>query len=147
MEPALDERGDRRGPATAAHRTAAAMEPALDERGDLAGNVARLDPGAAAMEPALDERGDQAAVPMWIAEVEPQWSPLSTSGATVTPEEYADIEEGAAMEPALDERGDTSGGSSPARRAMPQWSPLSTSGATNRQIHLVGDLVGPQWSP
>ncbi len=82
MEPALDERGDRRGPATAAHRTAAAMEPALDERGDLAGNVARLDPGAAAMEPALDERGDQAAVPMWIAEVKPQWSPLSTSGAT-----------------------------------------------------------------
>src|SRR6266545_3559872 len=110
MEPALDERGDRRGPATAAHRTAAAMEPVLDERGDLGGNVARLDPGAAAMEPALDERGDQAAVPMWIAEVKPQWSPLSTSGATT----LADPKD-SYVEP------------------VPQWSPLSTSGATDRR--------------
>src|SRR6266540_262376 len=60
MEPALDERGDRRGPATAANRTAAAMEPALDERGDHPRRPERLLRRAgAAMEPALDERGDR----------------------------------------------------------------------------------------
>src|SRR6266542_2351904 len=83
MEPALDERGDDghlRGPA--ADHDGAAMEPALDERGDPA--AARL-PGAggrAAMEPALDERGDVVVAHGSRQCLRPQWSPLSTSGAT-----------------------------------------------------------------
>src|SRR6266542_1948348 len=63
-------------------RAVAAMEPALDERGDPA--AARL-PGAggrAAMEPALDERGDVVVAPRSSRGLLPQWSPLSTSGAT-----------------------------------------------------------------
>ncbi len=34
------------------------------------------------MEPALDERGDQSIPPQWMNREAPQWSPLSTSGAT-----------------------------------------------------------------
>src|SRR6266540_361042 len=106
MEPALDERGDhhrrglRRRPGTAA------MEPALDERGDstrpattslacCSRNGARSRRAgrrsrrarvaavlAAAMEPALDERGDPSAACASESISAPQWSPLSTSGAT-----------------------------------------------------------------
>src|SRR6266542_4058887 len=134
MEPALDERGDPgSGPESGPGAGLAAMEPALDERGDLAGNVARLDPGAAAMEPALDERGDQAAVPMWIAEVKPQWSPLSTSGATCP--DAAAWETSACRNGARSRRaGRPTEELRPVERHLgPQWSPLSTSGATPRR--------------
>src|SRR6266542_3562146 len=109
MEPALDERGDpartrrwrgrssgRNGArsrragrparhAGQAHHLAAAMEPALDERGDP-GSGPDSGPGAglAAMEPALDERGDSETSSESVSTYRPQWSPLSTSGATWT---------------------------------------------------------------
>src|SRR6266542_3527116 len=60
------------------------------------------------MEPALDERGDvfQPAVDEPTTDDEPQWSPLSTSGATRPSIRRRGVRMGAAMEPALDERGD-----------------------------------------
>ncbi len=58
------------------------------------------------MEPALDERGDLGSSATGILTLSPQWSPLSTSGAT---------------EPAI---------TIALLAEMPQWSPLSTSGAT-----------------
>src|SRR6266508_300351 len=107
MEPALDERGAPARPrrwrgrssgrngarsrragrparhAGQAHHLAAAMEPALDERGDP-GSGPESGPGAglAAMEPALDERGDRRGPGRVGDQRMPQWSPLSTSGAT-----------------------------------------------------------------
>src|SRR6266498_2881955 len=45
-------------------------------------------------------------VGMCLASVSPQWSPLSTSGATNLAGRGEDAQGGAAMEPALDERGD-----------------------------------------
>src|SRR6266511_3170223 len=132
MEPALDERGDDHETTGGPPLHRAAMEPALDERGDpgrpcwlrsprrsrngarsrRAGRplrilVNRLSSTRAAMEPALDERGDPSAA--WAATPPtrgPQWSPLSTSGATthLTGQHH--------------------------HRLWPQWSPLSTSGAT-----------------
>src|SRR6266540_1353974 len=109
MEPALDERGDacatsanrparsppgrngarsrragRRGEPTAGGRrhAGAAMEPALDERGDLPSWETSYISSTAAMEPALDERGDFSASARMTSPMVPQWSPLSTSGAT-----------------------------------------------------------------
>src|SRR6266542_2950683 len=106
MEPALDERGDRRRAGLPGLARQAAMEPALDERGDVALPRVRHCPivsrnGArsrragrpanrgsfrarirAAMEPALDERGDLCPSSSWTSLTWPQWSPLSTSGAT-----------------------------------------------------------------
>jgi len=59
------------------------------------------------MEPALDERGDAAVLGKGaLLEILPQWSPLSTSGATKRRCQQ-----------------DLMG-------LVPQWSPLSTSGAT-----------------
>src|SRR6266508_3708886 len=59
------------------------------------------------MEPALDERGDLDGERMRVDDIAgPQWSPLSTSGATSGPESCACARVVAAMEPALDERGD-----------------------------------------
>src|SRR6266540_3074700 len=107
------------------------MEPALDERGDDHETTGGPPLHRAAMEPALDERGDPGR-PCWLrsprrsrngarsrragrpwhntnrdsALMGPQWSPLSTSGATthLTGQHH--------------------------HRLWPQWSPLSTSGAT-----------------
>src|SRR6266542_3090309 len=63
----------------------AAMEPALDERGDHPRRPERLLRRAgAAMEPALDERGDRQTSSESVSTYRPQWSPLSTSGATWT---------------------------------------------------------------
>ncbi len=75
------------------------------------------------MEPALDERGDWYALPEELRVRMPQWSPLSTSGAT-----------GAV--------GDDRGGSH-----RPQWSPLSTSGATVADVASRAVIDTPQWSP
>ncbi len=58
------------------------------------------------MEPALDERGDTSGGSSPARRAMPQWSPLSTSGATNRQIHLV---------------GDLVG---------PQWSPLSTSGAT-----------------
>jgi len=59
------------------------------------------------MEPALDERGDLGMLRTWIrAPNGPQWSPLSTSGATRVVAGEVGAVGAAAMEPALDERGD-----------------------------------------
>jgi len=58
------------------------------------------------MEPALDERGDGNCVCGRALGEAPQWSPLSTSGATRTDYEAHCQHSIAAMEPALDERGD-----------------------------------------
>ncbi len=58
------------------------------------------------MEPALDERGDKTALDVHETARMPQWSPLSTSGATTTRPRAGRLSTG------------------------PQWSPLSTSGAT-----------------
>ncbi len=85
------------------------------------------------MEPALDERGDLASLLEGHGYQSPQWSPLSTSGATydLTP---ANIQAAkAAMEPALDERGDLVGRHQAGTILSPQWSPLSTSGATRER--------------
>ncbi len=60
----------------------------------------------------------------------PQWSPLSTSGATDRRTPAGRAPSGAAMEPALDERGDSETSSESVSTYRPQWSPLSTSGAT-----------------
>ncbi len=60
------------------------------------------------MEPALDERGDLTGTPHPTLDLGPQWSPLSTSGAT------------------------TDNAARYGRALWPQWSPLSTSGATRR---------------
>src|SRR6266508_4624133 len=85
MEPALDERGDLIRERTDLAVDRAAMEPALDERGDLGRPVCQGTLGAAAaMEPALDERGDPRGSPRYSSQAAPQWSPLSTSGATGT---------------------------------------------------------------
>src|SRR6266540_2620122 len=54
----------------------------------------------------------------------PQWSPLSTSGATTAT--YGD---------------------QPLTMTEPQWSPLSTSGATTIGGAYVVDRAPPQWSP
>src|SRR6266545_1929526 len=82
------------------------------------------------MEPALDERGDLRSRFRRQAGILPQWSPLSTSGATIhhsrtfvqlrgrngarsrragrlALDPGAELPAGAAMEPALDERGDS----------------------------------------
>ncbi len=61
------------------------------------------------MEPALDERGDLAFVAVVIFLIAPQWSPLSTSGATRATCSPLWTSGKAAMEPALDERGDSGG--------------------------------------
>src|SRR6266542_1857091 len=130
MEPALDERGDLIADPPAGEGLGAAMEPALDERGDHddpattsssatsrngarsrragrhAGRLGGAGVLAAAMEPALDERGDMPAASAVPASLLPQWSPLSTSGATTQTAAEAQ------------------------RKGTPQWSPLSTSGAT-----------------
>ncbi len=83
MEPALDERGDLASAFARSFSVRAAMEPALDERGDLGRRVgAAVAALAAAMEPALDERGDLLLLRHLGGGVVPQWSPLSTSGAT-----------------------------------------------------------------
>src|SRR6266498_1426118 len=114
------------------------MEPALDERGDEPADPPRRRPGGAAMEPALDERGDWAAQDCGLTVPrQPQWSPLSTSGATWSATDQdgrgqacrngarsrragrrervtlAPVRRGAAMEPALDERGDRARGPPP----------------------------------
>ncbi len=133
MEPALDERGDLAFGAGLAAEEHAAMEPALDERGDVGPRGLPGIDRTAAMEPALDERGDLIAGPCWASWSKPQWSPLSTSGATRTPTSATtapgrrngarsrragrrqtitcrDANRRAAMEPALDERGDLTDG-------------------------------------
>src|SRR6266542_4065992 len=193
MEPALDERGDRRcrssptpprpGRNGARSRRAgrhapggglplaegdAAMEPALDERGDHPDGSRGAAQGHAAMEPALDERGDllisrspdpyrgpqwsplstSGATParpaMTLSIDAPQWSPLSTSGATRAVGRRADRLGAAAMEPALDERGDLKPVSAATSSRVPQWSPLSTSGATDHvpaKVDLTNDAA------
>src|SRR6266545_5187831 len=187
MEPALDERGDpgrpcwlrspRRSRNGARSRRAgrpirclgryttnawAAMEPALDERGDHAPDRTASPPSVAAMEPALDERGDHFCPGRWHRTGKPQWSPLSTSGATGRrcrwPPRFdcrngarsrragrrasqvggCDLGEDAAMEPALDERGDDELRHAGRIDLVPQWSPLSTSGATGNTVRPAG---------
>src|SRR6266542_3052124 len=131
MEPALDERGDLDVPGALHGLLTAAMEPALDERGDEPSDLQVMSLASAAMEPALDERGDPTSSKPGANATAPQWSPLSTSGATLAGQGYQparnDRRNGArsrragrrattstgpvrrcaaAMEPALDERGD-----------------------------------------
>src|SRR6266540_2368027 len=83
----------------------------------------------------------------WDAEqtawARPQWSPLSTSGATCQ-ERYRERDGQAAMEPALDERGDVKPVSAATSSRVPQWSPLSTSGATDHvpaKVDLTNDAA------
>ncbi len=140
----------------------AAMEPALDERGDHAPDRTASPPSVAAMEPALDERGDHFCPGRWHRTGKPQWSPLSTSGATGRrcrwPPRFdcrngarsrragrrasqvggCDLGEDAAMEPALDERGDDELRHAGRIDLVPQWSPLSTSGATGNTVRPAG---------
>src|SRR6266545_4122732 len=132
MEPALDERGDR---ARHHHRPPgrdAAMEPALDERGDVMRTpVARMSRSQPQWSPLSTSGATTRAVNLdRPVVVWPQWSPLSTSGATGHPPQLLPVEPVAAMEPALDERGDSSAWSKTEDIEKPQWSPLSTSGAT-----------------
>src|SRR6266542_3531054 len=96
-------------------------------------------PGQAAMEPALDERGDARSWVVSSDRVSPQWSPLSTSGATSTPcccNWPHSCRNGARSRRAGRPRRRCR--CEPSQRG-PQWSPLSTSGAT------VGELVCPDW--
>ncbi len=93
-------------PADALADRVAAMEPALDERGDRPSATQPRAGADAAMEPALDERGDLHTLLLQLATFLPQWSPLSTSGATPASVQMRTIPTRAAMEPALDERGD-----------------------------------------
>ncbi len=71
------------------------------------------------MEPALDERGDSTSprVELRVRIYQPQWSPLSTSGAT-----NGVVRAWPQIGP-------------------PQWSPLSTSGATGADIASTKDLT------
>src|SRR6266540_1903909 len=84
------------------------MEPALDERGDLDGERMRVDDG------------------WW-----PQWSPLSTSGATCWPTSRS-RPTGWRRNGARSRRAGRPVNDGPpyTHIEMPQWSPLSTSGAT-----------------
>ncbi len=121
------------------------MEPALDERGDVMRTpVARMSRSQPQWSPLSTSGATTRAVNLdRPVVVWPQWSPLSTSGATGL--FFGDVE--AAMEPALDERGDASGGVRMALYASPQWSPLSTSGATPRAAPCATATRTPQWSP
>src|SRR6266542_2504161 len=93
-------------------RCAAAMEPALDERGDSTGNIGATPPSDGRNGARSRRAGRRpAALTTWLPPRWPQWSPLSTSGATLL---------------ASQER---------AMSVPPQWSPLSTSGATG---HIGG---------
>src|SRR6266540_4156032 len=83
------------------HPGQAAMEPALDERGDRPSATQPRAGADAAMEPALDERGDLHTLLLQLATFLPQWSPLSTSGATPASVQMRTIPTRAAMEPAL----------------------------------------------
>src|SRR6266540_4716962 len=109
----------------------AAMEPALDERGDLPGRCRVGDQRMPQWSP-LSTSGATTLADLKDSYVEPvpQWSPLSTSGATDRRTPAGRAPSGAAMEPALDERGDSETSSESVSTYRPQWSPLSTSGAT-----------------
>src|SRR6266542_2723574 len=106
MEPALDERGDPGEAGDDVVHRCAAMEPALDERGDSSGGTPSRPPGRGRNGARSRRAGRPARSATASAMVRPQWSPLSTSGATRR--------------------------SPPSRNEgmPPQWSPLSTSGAT-----------------
>src|SRR6266545_1852967 len=108
------------------------MEPALDERGDVMRTpVARMSRSQPQWSPLSTSGATTRAVNLdRPVVVWPQWSPLSTSGATGHPPQLLPVEPVAAMEPALDERGDSSAWSKTEDIEKPQWSPLSTSGAT-----------------
>src|SRR6266508_3568886 len=107
MEPALDERGDCGTPCPAHTRDGCRNGARSRRAGRPASGDDHAVLGAAAMEPALDERGDLLDR-VQIRDVigRPQWSPLSTSGATRHPRWRRPVDICAAMEPALDERGD-----------------------------------------
>src|SRR6266540_2657062 len=148
----------------------AAMEPALDERGDPA--AARL-PGAggrAAMEPALDERGDVVVAHGSRQCLRPQWSPLSTSGATRVPPaprspsarrngarsrragrrgDRAKVVTGlgAAMEPALDERGDDETRADVRGVVVAAMEPALDERGDRPTSSLTTEVCVPQWSP
>src|SRR6266545_2770908 len=86
----------------------AAMEPALDERGDATrAGVSAVTHGC--RNGARSRRAGRHlnAIVDTLTRVRPQWSPLSTSGATRHGRQDGQAGRGAAMEPALDERGDT----------------------------------------
>src|SRR6266542_1434628 len=150
----------------------AAMEPALDERGDAANSSAVMPSSRAAMEPALDERGDafrrqpapaaprrrngarsrRVGRPAWTSQrpgrTRPQWSPLSTSGATRWTFSTPSMTRGPQWSP-LSTSGATTAtyGDQPLTMTEPQWSPLSTSGATPLLRGCPALVDGPQWSP
>src|SRR6266542_3114629 len=120
MEPALDERGDQFDPVVGFGQGGAAMEPALDERGDSTGNIGATPPSDGRNGARSRRAGRRpAALTTWLPPRWPQWSPLSTSGATRTHCQRLDATSYAAMEPALDERGDAANSSAvmPSSRA------------------------------
>jgi len=107
------------------------MEPALDERGDTGQRKRLRHPIMGPQWSPLSTSGATSSPIHRRARVwEPQWSPLSTSGATMTTPLLPRRPRRAAMEPALDERGDMPAASAVPASLPPQWSPLSTSGAT-----------------
>src|SRR6266545_2349333 len=157
MEPALDERGDSvtlagiwstfKEPQWSPLSTSGATRPrSTCTRPRVCRNGARSrragrrprDHGRAASPPGRNgARSRRAGRPGQallapVAAAKPQWSPLSTSGATLAQHQPRQRPDGAAMEPALDERGDHFAYSSTVCQVLvPQWSPLSTSGATH----------------
>src|SRR6266540_2584527 len=170
MEPALDERGDRHTPASTRTRPRAAMEPALDERGDLDLTELYRSGRGAAMEPALDERGDSSTAVRNGIQDKPQWSPLSTSGATrargwsrrigscrngarsrragrLGHPADALADRVAAMEPALDERGDRPSATQPRAGADAAMEPALDERGDLHTLLLQLATFLPQWSP
>src|SRR6266545_1763784 len=108
MEPALDERGDatRAGVSAVTHgcRNGARSRRAGRHLNAIVDTLTRVRPQWSPLSTsgATQELASQA-----TALLAPQWSPLSTSGATRHGRQDGQAGRGAAMEPALDERGDT----------------------------------------
>src|SRR6266542_4051016 len=148
MEPALDERGDAANSSAVMPSSRAAMEPALDERGD----AFRRQPAPAAPRRRNGARSRRVGRPAWTSQrpgrTRPQWSPLSTSGATRWTFSTPSMTRGPQWSP-LSTSGATTAtyGDQPLTMTEPQWSPLSTSGATTIGGAYVVDRAPPQWSP
>src|SRR6266545_2978863 len=138
MEPALDERGDatRAGVSAVTHgcRNGARSRRAGRHLNAIVDTLTRVRPQWSPLSTsgATQELASQA-----TALLAPQWSPLSTSGATDLTERRLQPDHGAAMEPALDERGD--GVDRPARHRG--WG-----AAMEPALDERGDSIAESWT-
>ncbi len=113
------------------------MEPALDERGDA--SLPMLRTLRVTRQPQWSPLSTSGATPIGPqrpqANPSPQWSPLSTSGATKLLRGQLSARQVAAMEPALDERGDV---------VVVVVLVLVERAAMEPALDERGDLVGPR---